>query len=156
MEFEKALLKLASFCAYRERCSSEVRNKMAELQLSEQLQERLINYLQEENYLNDERFAAAYARSKFRQKQWGRGKIRLMLKQKRLPEPAIRAAINSIDPDEYWQVLLALAEKKLVKLMQKPGKTVWQHALFHYLTGKGFESDLVTEALCEVGKTIRD
>ncbi|WP_250632791.1 regulatory protein RecX [Rhodoflexus caldus] len=152
MEFEKALLKLAAFCAYRERCSSEVQAKMAEWELSESLQKRLMAYLQAENYLNDERFAAAYARSKFRQKQWGRVKIRLMLRQKKLSDATIRHALNSIDGDEYWATLLELAEKKAAELANKPKKTAPKHSLFRFLAGKGFEADLAAEAVRQVLK----
>lgn len=150
MEFEKALLKLAAFCAYRERCSSEVQAKMAEWELSESLQKRLMAYLQAENYLNDERFAAAYARSKFRQKQWGRVKIRLMLRQKKLSDAIIRHALNSIDGDEYWATLLELAEKKAAELTNKPKKTTLKHSLFRFLAGKGFEADFAAEAVRQV------
>ncbi len=150
MEFEKALLKLAAFCAYRERCSSEVQAKMAEWELSESLQKRLMAHLQAENYLNDERFAAAYAHSKFRQKQWGRVKIRLMLRQKKLSDAIIRHALNSIDGDEYWATLLELAEKKAAELINKPKKTAPKNSLFRFLVGKGFEADLAAEAVRQV------
>jgi regulatory protein len=150
MEFEKALLKLAAFCAYRERCSSEVQAKMAEWELSESLQKRLIAYLQTENYLNDERFATAYARSKFRQKQWGRIKIRLMLRQKKLSDSIIRSALNSIDGDEYWDTLLELAKKKAALLAAKPKNALLQRSLFQFLASRGFEADLVAEAVRQV------
>lgn len=152
MEFEKALLKLAAFCAYRERCSSEVQAKMAEWELSEALQKRLIAYLQTENYLNDERFAAAYARGKFRQKQWGRIKIRLMLRQKKLADTIIRNALNSIDGDEYWATLIELAEKKAAKLTAKPKNALLQRSLFQFLASRGFEADLIAEAVRQVLK----
>lgn len=141
---------MSAFCAYRERCSSEVRDKMNALQLPEPLQEQLIDRLQKENYLNDERFALAFAHGKFRHKQWGKVKIRLMLKQKQLPDVLIRKALNQIDSEEYWQTLLSLAEKKAAELMRKPRKVPLQHALFHFLTGKGFEADLAAQAARQV------
>jgi regulatory protein len=155
MEFEQALLKLAAFCAYRERCSREVRSKMTEWELPDALQERLIHYLKQENYLDDERFAMAYVRSKFRQQHWGKIKLRLMLQQKGLPDELIHRALHSIDKDEYWQTLLELAEKKAAQLAAKPKSATPQRSIFQFLARKGFEADLVAEAVRIVWKITR-
>ncbi|MCS7019528.1 MAG: regulatory protein RecX [Cytophagales bacterium] len=155
-DLEKLLAKLAAFCAYRERCTSEVVAKMAEWQLPEPVQQQLLNCLRAEGYLNDERFAFAYAQGKFRHNQWGKVKIRLMLRQKQIPEPAIRAALNSIAPEEYMQLLHTLATKKAMQLQHKTHQHKLQQRLFQFLATKGFEPDLVSDTVRQLIKDLQE
>ncbi|HZZ74805.1 MAG TPA: RecX family transcriptional regulator, partial [Puia sp.] len=73
---EKALQKLKHFCGYQERSHTEVKQKLNSLGLSGKEAEELISRLIEEEYLNEERFAIAYASGKSRNNGWGRIKIK--------------------------------------------------------------------------------
>jgi regulatory protein len=79
---EQAFQKLKHFCAWQERCHSEVKEKAFSLGLRKAQADELVSRLIEENYLNEERFARQFAGGKFRMKQWGRIKIKSGLKQK--------------------------------------------------------------------------
>jgi len=85
-----ALAKAEHFCAYQERAQQEVRDKLYEWGLWPDAVERIISQLIEGNFLNEERFARIYAKSKFNQKVWGRIKIKQGLKLKRVPDVLIK------------------------------------------------------------------
>jgi regulatory protein len=87
---EKALDKIVNYCSYQERSHTEVREKLFSFGLYKEQVEELITYLIGENYLNEERYAIAFAGGKFRMKGWGRIKIRYALKQHRISEFCIK------------------------------------------------------------------
>src|ERR1700741_430415 len=70
-----ALGKAENYCAYQERSQQEVREKLYEWGVYPSVIERIVSKLIENNFLNEERFAIAYATGKLRQKGWGRNKI---------------------------------------------------------------------------------
>src|SRR5579872_6681533 len=96
-----ALAKAEHYCAYQERSQQEVREKLYEWGLHPAGVENVIMHLVEGGFLNEERFANAYTIGKFRQKGWGRIKIKQGLKFKKVSEPLIKKALNSIDGDDY-------------------------------------------------------
>ena len=144
-----ALSKAERYCAYQERSQQEVRNKLYEWGQYPSVVENIITQLIESNFLNEERFAKAYATGKFRQKGWGKFKIKQGLKLKKVSDPLIKKALNSIDGDEYWQMLTRLIEKKSALIKEKdPFKK--RYKLHQYALSRGYESDLVQEALKEL------
>ncbi len=97
---QQALPKIKQFCAYQERCHSEVKDKLYGYGLSKNDVEELLSKLVEDNFLNEERFAIAFAGGKFRIKQWGRIKIRYELRQKQVSDYCVKKALASIDDDD--------------------------------------------------------
>src|ERR1700753_2259928 len=92
-----ALRKAEHYCAYQERSQQEVRDKLYEWGLHQNAVENLIVQLIAGNFLNEERFANAYARGKFNQKGWGKIKIKQGLKFKKVPDVLIKKALQTID-----------------------------------------------------------
>ena len=137
-----ALHKAANWCAYQERSQQEVRDKLYEWQMSPLEVEEIISTLIAENFLNEERFAFAYVSGKFKIKKWGKIKIKQGLKLKRVPEPIIKKALNSIDGDEYFEVLRNLLKKKQQTEKEK-NAIKRQYKLLNYLHSKGFEKDII-------------
>ena len=109
---EQAYQKLKHYCAYQDRCHSEVKNKAYSFGLRKPDVEELTSKLIEENCLNEERFAKAFAGGKFRIKQWGRIKIRSELKYKQISYYCIAAALDEIDDLKYKETLHKLAVKR--------------------------------------------
>lgn len=138
----QAKLKIESYCAYQERAQQEVRDKLYEMGLHESDVENIIANLISENFLNEERFARAYARGKFRMKDWGRVKIIQHLKAKRITPPLIKIALKEIDQDEYIEKLDYLITKKAGDDLQKLSYTD-KAKLVRYIQSKGYESDLI-------------
>ena len=112
--------------------------------------ETLIVQLIEENYLNEERFAIAYAGGKFRIKLWGRQKIKYALKQKQVSDYCIKKALMAIDNDEYLNASKKLAAEKLATLKTEKNLLNKKKKLQQYLLQKGFEPSLIFETLNEI------
>lgn len=140
---EQALPKIKQYCAYQERCHTEVKEKLYSLGLYKKDIEILMANLIEENYLNEERFAILYAGGKFRMKQWGRVKIKYALKQKYVGEYCIKKALKEISEAEYIKTLEKLAEQKLKTLKSEKNIFVKKSKLQDHLLQKGYEVDLV-------------
>jgi regulatory protein len=146
-----AILKLRHYCAYQERCHSEVKSKCFELGLHGEEVDEAIAALVTDNFLNEERFAKAFAGGKFRTKQWGRKKILAELKQRQVSAYCIKKGMAEIDEDDYEQVLTSLAAKKYASLkgeqyLKRKYKTM------QYLLQKGYESDRIQEIVEQIAK----
>jgi regulatory protein len=136
---QEARRKAEHYCAWQERCHSEVDNKLSELGLNTEERGEIMSFLIKEGFLNEERFARAYARGKFRQLQWGRIKIVQGLKQKGLNQTLINLALSEIAEEDYMETLVGLAQKKARSL--KGPMLQRKAALLRYLQGRGFESE---------------
>lgn len=141
-----ALEKAGHYCAYQERSQQEVRDKLYDWGLWPAAVENIIVKLIEEGFLNEERFAKAYATGKFRQKGWGKIKIKQGLKLKRVPDILIKKALNTIDADAYEVTLRTIIEKKAVLLKEKDGYKR-RYKLQQYALSRGFEADLILDIL---------
>jgi len=140
---EQALQKARHYCAYQERCHSEVKEKLYSLGLHKNDVEAALSTLIEENYLNEERFAIQFAGGRFRMKQWGRVRIRYELKQKQVGEYCIKKALAAITEDDYTQTLEKLAAAKWETLKEEGNSFTRRHKLQEYLRQKGYEMDRV-------------
>ena len=141
-----ALVKAESYCAYQERAQQEIRNKLYDWGLRSDEVEEIITELILNNFLNEERFAMSYVSGKFNIKKWGKVKIKQGLKLKKIPEKMILKALNSIDYDDYLKTIRETAEKKSAVLVEKDAYKR-KYKLITYLMGKGFENNLISEAL---------
>jgi regulatory protein len=143
---EEALQKLKHYCAYQERSHSEVKEKLYSLGVWKKDHDEIIAKLIEENYLNEERFAIAFAGGKFRVKQWGRVKIKYELKQKQVSDYSIKKALKQIDEEDYLKVLGKLAKKKYTSLKSEQ-YLIRKKKTMDYLVRRGFEIDLALQML---------
>ena len=147
LSWEQALPQVKQFCVYRERCHSEVKEKLYALGLYKNDVEQLMAQLIEENYLNDERFAIQYAGGKFRMNQWGRVKIKYALRQKQVSDYSIKKGLKEISESDYKKTLQKLAEQKLKTLKGEKNIFVKKKKLQDYLLQKGYEGELVGEVI---------
>lgn len=138
--------KIEQYCAYQERSQQEVRDKLYDMGLHQQEVEELISELIGDNFLNEERFAIAYAGGKFRIKQWGKIKIKQHLKLKKVSDYCIKKALNTIPDNDYLQTLTALIEKKSKDIKEKDSY-VFKHKLANYLASRGFETELIWQQI---------
>jgi len=141
-----ALEKMKNWCAYQERSQFEVRNKLVEYGIFNEEAENIISQLIQENFLNEERFALAFARGKFRIKRWGRIKIKLELKQHKVSEYCISKALKQIDGNEYFATLEKIIEKK-TKEIKESNKIKKQYKIIKYAMSRGYEQDIIMDAI---------
>jgi len=143
---KQAVEKAMKYCAYQERCQSEVRYKLKEYQITSDEREEVIMELIQQNFLNEERFSKAFARGKFRMKHWGKKKIVLALKQKQITSANINIGLQEIENKDYTEVLNQLIEKTWdknqgIQNYKRAAKTA------QYIIGRGFEPNLVWDEL---------
>lgn len=136
------------YTAYRERASKEVADKLQEWDARPEEITQLLKELEEENFIDEERFARAFFHDKFLFNKWGKHRISREIKKYNLPAAIVAKGRAYIDQEEYEKALAKLAEQKWKKLKEselfkKKQKTV------NYLTQKGYESDLIWR---EIGK----
>lgn len=148
---QQALLKMAHYCAYQERCHYEAKNKLAELGIYYEHADQIIAELITQNYLNEERFAKAFAGGKFRIKKWGRNKIKQELKQKKVSDYCIQQGLKEIDADDYLITLNKEAKEKYQKLKDK-NLLIKANKTAQYLMSRGFEGDLVWDVIKYLNK----
>ncbi len=144
--FHELLLKAERFCGYQERCSSELKQKLRELGADEETSAKIIASLQEDDYLNDERFAKLFTSGKFRIKRWGKNKIREKLRRKNISDKLILAAFDLIDKGEYIKTIEHLVKKKEREVKTKTASNKKQK-IGMFLLSKGFESELIWKVL---------
>jgi len=146
-----ALSKLQQYCAYSERCHSEVRSKLLRLEIYGDKLEEIISSLIQDDFLNEERYARSYVSGKYRMNQWGKIKIIMNLKAKRVTEYCINKGLEEIDPEEYFNNLVHLIEKqKRIYSRKSLNDYQMNSKLYQFAYGKGYESEIIKMALEEI------
>lgn len=140
---DQALQQAKHFCSYRERCHSEVVDKLYELGVWKQAHDEILATLIEENYLNEERFAKSFAGGHFRQKKWGRIKIKRALQQKKVSPYCIKIGLNEIEEEPYLAVLEKLVTEKWVSLKSEKNRFVKLRKTTDFALQKGYEPELI-------------
>jgi regulatory protein len=140
LTYDEALEKLRHFCAYQERSQAQVVRKMKILSVDTEFQENLLAALVEEKFLDQQRYAAAYARGKSRIKGWGIRKITSHLKFELGDDFQSELVTESADLEKARQKLRRDLEKKATLLTQKqdPNK---KSKLLRFCLSRGFEMD---------------
>lgn len=144
---EKALEKIKHFCSYQERNHREVKEKLFSFGLYKDQVEELISVLIQENFLNEERFATAFARGKFRMKGWGKVKIKYELKQHGISDYCIKNALSTIDDEDYIVAFEKSFQEKLKTLRSEKNIFIKKKKLQSFLMQRGFETGLISERL---------
>jgi len=143
---QEALARMYRYCAYQERSHQEVKNKLYTFGLFKSEVEELITRLITEGFLNEERFAKAFAGGKFRMQKWGRIKIVHELEARGLTKNCIKAGLREIDDEDYRSALQDLLDKKAAQIHEED-VFVKRDQLARYAIQKGFEPDLVWQLL---------
>lgn len=146
---EEARRRLERYCAYQERCHQEVVRKLRGMRMIPAAIDDIVVHLINHDFLNESRFAAAFARSKFHQKKWGRQRIRRELEQRGISGFNLNAAMKKLDDTEYEETLHQLALKRLGQLKENhPLKR--KRKLADYLLYRGWEKELVYQKVHEL------
>jgi len=104
--------KAKKYCSYQERCLADVKRKLNEWKAAEKTVEKIIQTLEKEDYINEERYAIAFALGKLRNNKWGRNKIFYAMTRKQIPEIYIQMGLNEIDEKEYIDILRYVLQAK--------------------------------------------
>jgi len=135
---QEAIPKIEYYCAYQERCHKEVTDKLYSYGLNTDEVGELLSRLVKSNFLNEERFAIAFAGGKFRQKYWGKTKIIRELKIRGISEYCIKKALKEIEDNDYEDSLKMLAEK-YIRTHRLKNDFASKQKLLKHLMSKGYE-----------------
>ncbi len=143
---DQVLDKMAKYCAYQERCVKDVRDKLKTYEIAQEERDKILDYLLDNRYVNDERFTECFVRSKINQNDWGINKIRYHLMQKGIAKELIEEALQQTDEEPYRQRLIEILEAK-AKTVKATNDFEKKRKLAAYAMQKGFEGSLVWEVV---------
>lgn len=143
---QEAYVRLANKCAAAELCKSDIRRQMAKWDLPEGAPDSILDRLEKEHYVDENRYAQAFARDKFLYNHWGWMKIEMELKKKGIPQGSIEGAKSEISEDDKLETLKALIEEKKRTVT---GKSLYEIRckLYKFAMGKGFSFDEIQKVV---------
>ncbi|MBR9854777.1 MAG: RecX family transcriptional regulator [Algicola sp.] len=148
---KEATQKMERYCAYQERCHKEVTERLREMNMIPEAINQILGHLIQENFLNEERFAKAFARGKFNIKKWGANRIKNELKFRDISVYNIKSALAEIPNEDYLNTFDELARKRLDQI-KETNRFKKKKKLADYLLYRGWESHLVYEKTNELVK----
>ncbi|MEM9547744.1 MAG: regulatory protein RecX [Bacteroidota bacterium] len=146
---EDALSVMQKYCVYQDRCQSEVRTRLIEHCIYGDDLEEIIADLISDDFINEERFAKSYVSGKFKMKKWGRLKIVKELKFRKISAYSIKKGLQQIEESDYLETLKSLLGKK-ANTITKGDKWARKKKLIAYATQKGYEYEVIKEAMVEI------
>lgn len=150
MTEQEAYLQLAALCAQAEHCQQEMRDKMRRWGLDETVQNRIIDRLIKERYVDDERYARAFVKDKIRYNKWGRRKVQQALWMKRIDADVQQQVLDEIDEKEYLDILRPLLKQKRKSIKAESDYELNQK-LLRFALSRGFGFDIIRQCL-DVGE----
>ena len=139
---EQALAKAAALCSSAEKCTGQIRAKLAAWGMSEAQSERITARLRDERYIDDGRYCRAFCADKLRYNHWGRIKIHQALRQQGLDEDDIAQGLDSLDSEEYEDILKELIRQK-GRTLRDTDPYVRRQKLLRHAYAHGFEPDFI-------------
>lgn len=140
------LEKAKSFCVYQERCVSDMKTKLREWKVAPGMMEKIIKALKKEDFIDEIRYAKAFAGGKFRIKKWGRNKIRTELRIKNISDHCIEEGLMEIDEDEYLKILQKLIDQKKSEFVDHDSFNN-KNKIYIFAVNKGYERELILKYL---------
>ena len=142
ISIEKARLKIASLCSKSEQSEYDLKGKLFKMGLSASQSKEIIDFLKEEKYLDNRRYAKSFANDKAKFSYWGPYKIKLALSQHKIPGNIISEVISEIDPLIWKEAILKCAINKARNLDLIDEETGFENRkkLFKHLISRGFSS----------------
>lgn len=145
----EALHRAAALCSSAEHCTADIREKLARWGVTEADSRTIIDRLVQERFIDEQRYAVAFVKDKFRFSGWGRIKMRYALQQKRIDGSDIDHALATLDEEKYNDRLLELLQAKS-RSIRDDDPEARRAKLFRFATSRGFESALIFNALKQV------
>lgn len=139
------LVIMAGLCANAEQCAADIRQKILKRGFSSEDAHKMIEYLRANKYIDDARYARAYAVDKVRFSGWGNMKVRIGLRGKGMSDAIISQALDYIPEKEYENALEKVLSAKARSLDLKEVKD--RQKLYRHLASRGFESYLIISAI---------
>ena len=146
MNLNEAILKAEAICSRQEKCRHDIREKLKSWDVGEEDTEKILERLEAEKFIDENRYAAFFVRDKFRFNKWGKIKISWALKQKHISESIIDGALDSIPEEEYLQFLTEELRKKRQSIKGNNPVDI-RARLTRFAQQRGFEFHLIQYAI---------
>ena len=144
--YQKALNKAMYLCSKSEKCKSDIRKKLYDWKTKPEEHNKIIDELEKQEFINEERYANFYVRDKFKFNKWGKLKIKAMLFQKQIPEKIIEEALSKIKHEDYIEMLKNVIFQKKESIKEKESNAM-NNKLLRFASGKGFEPHFILQIL---------
>lgn len=148
LTYEQALTRVTSLCSASEYCIHDINEKLYRWGISNTDSERIIDYLLDEKYIDEARYAQAYTNDKLRFSHWGRIKIKSMLRMKHISDRDINNALDNISEEEYENIL-----RDIIKGKAKSEGDAEDYAsrakIIRFALQRGFEMGEITKFISE-------
>lgn len=138
-------LRMADLCARSEQCEYDILTKLLRAGAAQSEAAEIIDFLKQRKFLDNARYARAYANDKVRFAGWGRLKIRASLRAKRISDEDISAAMEQIDEEEYCEALMRVARAKAASVNLSDFRS--RQKLLRSLASRGFEPSAAIRAI---------
>lgn len=146
MTEQEAYLRLAALCAQVEHCEYEMQEKMRRWEIADDAQARVMQRLITERYVDDERFARAFANDKVKYNKWGRRKVEQAMWLKHIAEDIRQRVLDSIDDEEYIAILRPLLQQKR-RSVKAHNDYELRQKLIKFAIGRGFTMDIIKQCI---------
>ena len=137
--------KLSNYCAYSERCASDVKEKLRKLKIEKEEYEGYIEKLKEDNFLNEDRYVKYYVSAHVK-KKWGKTKMKSDLSGKRIDPAVIKKYLDDMDEGDYDEQIKVIAEKKWNTIKAKTPRDK-KTKMLRFLLSKGYEMGKALNAI---------
>ncbi len=146
MTEQEAFLRLATLCAQAEHCEYEMLEKMRRWQLPDEAQARVMQRLVSERYVDNNRYALAFARDKVKYNKWGRRKVEQALWQKHIADDIRQQVLADISDRDYVAVLRPLLQQKRRSVKARNDYEL-RMKLIQFALGRGFTMDVIRQCI---------
>lgn len=143
---QEAYQKLSALCAVSEYCCWDMEQKMRRWGVAEEVAEKVVAKLVKEKFVDEERFAKAFVRDKFRYNHWGRVRIEQELKKRKISQQHIERALEEIGEQDNLVALREMIEKKRPSVKGRNEYEV-RGKLIRFALGRGFAMDDVVKVV---------
>ena len=141
-----AMIRLTAKCAGAEYCRADIRKMMSRWELPEGVADKIIKRLQDERYIDEQRYAHAFVRDKFRYNHWGWIRIEQELKRRGIAQEYIDEAKEEISEDANLEALRKIIESKRRTVKGKNEYEV-NAKLFRFALSRGFSYEDIKEVI---------
>ncbi|HCN52465.1 MAG TPA: RecX family transcriptional regulator [Prevotella sp.] len=146
MKEQQVLYKLTAMCSQAEHCSQEMLDKMKKWDIPEDVQARVMQYLTQEKFIDDERYCRFFVKDKIKYNKWGRRKVEQALYMKHIPSSISGPILDEIPAEDYLEVLRPLlkSKRKTVKAATEYERNM---KLIKFALGRGFSMDIIKDCI---------
>lgn len=150
---QEAYQKLSALCAMSEQCCHDVMMKMKRWEVAQEVAEKMVARLVKERFIDEERFAKAFVRDKFRYNHWGRVKIELELRKKKIAQRHIEMGLEELQEEDNLNTLRELIQKKRPSVKGKNEYEI-RGKLIRFALGRGFQMDDIVKVVGDLDECI--